>query len=226
MTLGSNVTITGSQEENVPPPSNPPELDTTYYDQEIAYASNNIAPASYAYSTKTFTGNTYINGNLTFNNNCNISITGSAKIVVTGTVTINNNARIGNNLTVISQGQISFGNNDMAIGTDCLWYSSTGIDVDNNATIGSLSSGNGSSFISPGDISLGNNNTYNGLIFCSGTLNVGSNNSVQGNILAGFVENIGSNTRLTLNPSLVGGGTITGLTGGGESIVSNWHEIF
>lgn len=226
---GTTSGITGTKESLVPPVSDPPTINTAPYVAEIATAAT-YAAGNQTYHNVTLSGNYYINGDVTISGNVNI--TGSAKIVCTGTVSVNNNASVGNNLTVISGGEMTFGNKNIVTGTNCLFYSNTSITTGNVTYTGTqVTTGSGTSFISPGDVNLGNNNTIAGFVYSGATLTVGNLNNISGNIMANYVDTIGNNTTLTLQPGLVNVAGLPGMTGGGgagggTSEVTTWDETY
>lgn len=226
VSIGSGSNISGEVEENAPPPEDPPSLDTTYYDAEILTAAGSVA-GDVAYDNETLSGTDYINGNLTFNNNANISVTGTATVVATGTVAVNNNVIIGDNLTVIAGGLVTIQNN-VDIGSNGLWFSSVGFVVGNNAEVGYVTVGSGTVFLTPGDIVLSNNAVFSGLIFAEGNVSIGNGAEVTGSIIAGSID-IGNNAIITLNAELVDYDSIVGVSGteGPASVrVRDWSEVY
>ncbi len=224
--IGSGSDISGEVEENVPPPSDPPSLDTFYYDTEILTAEG-TTEGNVTYNNETLSGTDYINGNLTFNNNAIISVTGTATVVATGTVAVNNNVIIGDNLTVIAGGLVTIQNN-ADIGSNGLWFSSVGFVVGNNAEVGYVTVGSGTVFITPGDIALANNAIFSGLLFAEGTVSIDNNAEITGSIIAGIID-IGNGAIITLDPGLVDYDSIIGLSGseGQATIrVRNWSEVY
>ncbi|MFH1347336.1 MAG: pilus assembly PilX N-terminal domain-containing protein [Candidatus Margulisiibacteriota bacterium] len=226
---GAGTSATGTMESNVEPPYDPPTLDTTYYDGQIAIAATRPS-GNQSYGDTAFSGTTYVNGDITFNLNANISITGSAIIVATGKVAVKNNVIIGDNLTVIAGGLIDISNNAI-LGKSGVWYSSTGIQVGNNAAVSDVDVGDGTQFITPGDITFGNNIEYYGFIYCGGDFTqTGNNCYFEGNMIVGGDINVDENTTLILNPDLVDTGDIIGVSGGeaGEETfeVTGWDEVY
>jgi hypothetical protein len=221
--------ISGTAESDVATPEVNPEIDTTYYDNEIATAAT-YPPGDQDWTgTTTLSGTYYINGNGEFGNASVIDITGVSTIVATGTFLARNYSSIGDNLTVIADGLITI-QNDVSIGANGIWYSSVGFDVGNTTTIGAVSIGSGTSFISPGDIDIGNNVDFSGLLFCEGTLTMGNNMVFEGNIIAGYVDSIGNESSLTLNPDLVDPDAIVGLKSGlgtdEATDIETWDEVY
>ncbi|MBN2057498.1 MAG: hypothetical protein JW782_01705 [Candidatus Saganbacteria bacterium] len=229
--IGTNVTITGTLEIGVELPSNPPTLDTTPYDNQIAIAAAYPA-GNESYNSQAFTGTTYVNGDVTFNNNANITITGSATIVATGKVTVRQNVSFGDNLTIIAGGKVDIANN-VDIGESGLWYSGTEIEVGNNAEVGEVGVGEGTVFITPGDIDFGNNIEYYGFIYCGGDfVQTGNNFYFEGNMIVGGGMVVDNNTTMQLNPDLFSIEDLVGIIGGGgagslDNIdVTSWDEVY
>jgi len=227
---GSGSSISGTEEEYVAPPYDPPTLETTYYDNLIATAAT-YPSGNQSWNSRTISGETYIHGNLTINQNETISLTGLATVAVTGTVLVRNNAVIGDNFKLIAGGKVTIENN-VTLGKHQFWYSSVGFDVGNNAEAGDVSVGEGTVFITPGDIDFGNNIEYYGFIFCGGDfIQTGNNFYFEGNIIVGGDISVDENSTLKLNPTLVDASELTGITSGGSStestsLDSSWEEVF
>lgn len=226
---GAGTSATGTMESGAVAPYDPPELDTSYYDGLLATAAT-YPVGNQSYGDTTFSGTTYVNGDITFNLNANISVTGTAIIVATGKVTVRINVIIGDNLRVIAGGIIDISNNAI-IGKNGIWYSSTGIQVGNNAAVSDVDVGQGTQFITPGDVSFGNNIEFYGFLYCGGDfVQTGQNLYFEGNMIVGGDLNVDENTTLVLNDTLVDPGDIVGVssgTGSAESFeVTGWDEVY
>jgi hypothetical protein len=140
-----------------------PALDTTYYDAQIA----NILPSS----PSTLFYPAYLGGGTYFiNNSLGINITGIINgpgiLVVNGPVTISSaTANIGNGITIIAQGALSIGATS-TLGSNDVFYSSTGISVAKDNT---FSAGN-SALITPGSIDIQKTFQFAGLIYAGGSI--------------------------------------------------------
>ena len=226
---GDGTDISGTTESDAEPPYDPPTLETTYYDIQIANAVG-CGVGDTTWDNENIPGLTEIDGNLTVNQNKTISLTGVATVVVTGTVLIRNNARIGDNIRVIAGGLITIQNN-VILGKNQLWYSTVGFDVGNNAEVGTVEVGEGTQFITPGNISFGNNIEYYGFIYCGGDIvQTGNNFYFEGNMIVGGDINVDNNTTLILNPDLVDPADIIGVGEGMEGeesfTVTRWEEVY
>lgn len=225
---GDTTGVNGDIEEDYEMPEEPPSLESTYYDDQIAIAAT-YPPGEKTYSgNKTISGVTYVNGNVIFHLNSTINVTGVATIVATGTVLVRNNVTIGDNLHVIAGGLITFENN-IQIGKYGIWYSSVGFDVANNAEVGDVGVGEGTAFITPGDIDFGNNITFDGFLYAGGTLTIGNNMDFSGLIVAAEVESIGENSTLDLNPDVIDWDSLMGFEGtegSEETHLTDWDEVY
>lgn len=228
--LSSTGTITGSTNEvngtvnpNTPTPEGFPQLDTTYYDIEIATAESQT-PQNRTLSG-TISGTYYVHGNLTIGNNATVNA--NAKLVATGWIDIQNNVTIKDNVQVIGGGEVTIQNN-VDIGKKCTFYSSIGFTINNNLEVGTVTVGGGSVFLTPGFVDVNNNCEINGLIYAGGAINIHNNVEFNGNIVGGFLDGLGSNCTITLNTTLVDYDSITGLEGetSGHIDVTNWLEVY
>lgn len=227
VSLGINSSITGETSINVDPPADPPSLETTYYLQQIALAA--ASPyGNQSWGSRALSGTTYVNGNLSISNNANITLTGVATVVVTGTLNTNNNVNYGANLTLIAGGAVSIQNN-VNIGANNTWYSNTGFNINNNADIGTVTVGSGTVFLTPGYFNISNNCDFYGLIFAGGTVSIGTNANITGTLIAGMIDVVGNNSVITLNQGVVDYGSIIGLSGGsmsgGSLCTVGWQEV-
>jgi predicted acyltransferase (DUF342 family) len=221
--------ITGTREPGASMPSDPPQLNTSYYDTQISLAASSSTPGQ-SWGDCTINTDWYINGNLIVGNNNTISVAGPHLVVVNGTVTTGNGVIIGSNLTLIAKGAVIMGNSTN-IGDNCLFYSRTSFTFGNEFDSGSFAAGHGTSFLTPGNITCGNGNSsmsaaIDGLIYCGGTLTMGNNINFYGNIVANKVSTMGNNSQLHLSPNLVDYSSIHGLEGGTTTSVSTWEESF
>jgi predicted acyltransferase (DUF342 family) len=222
-------TITGTTEEDAEPPYGTPSLETTYYDNQLAIAAT-YPPGDQSYDSRSFSGTTYVNGNVIFNIDAIITITGTATLVATGTVDLKNNVVIGDYFDVIAGGAIDMANN-VIIGENGLWYSSVSIDVGNNAAVSDVDVGEGTVFITPGDVTFGNNVEFYGFIYAGGDFTqTGNNFYFEGNMMVGGDINVDENTTLVLNPDLVNEEDMVGIIGPDESMFSfdvvGWDEVY
>ncbi|MFC1540485.1 hypothetical protein ACFL4J_00425 [Candidatus Margulisiibacteriota bacterium] len=227
--LAEGGSISGDVEEDAESPYGTPSLETTYYDNKLAIAAT-YPSGNQSYNSRSFSGTTYVNGNVTFNNDAIITLTGAATLVATGTVSLMNNVVIGDYFDVIAGGEIDMSNN-VIIGTNGLWYSSTAITVGNNAAVSDVDVGEGTIFITPGDIFFGNNIEYYGLIYCGGDfIQTGNNFYFEGNMIVGGDISVGENTTLVLNPDLVNEEDMVGIVGPEEATalleVADWDEVY
>jgi predicted acyltransferase (DUF342 family) len=222
-------TVSGTTEENAEAPYGSPSLETTYYDGQLdtalTYPSGNQNYDSYSFS-----GITYVNGNVTFNIDAIITITSTATLVATGTVNLKNNVVIGDNFHVIVGNDIDMANN-VILGKSGVWYSSTAINVGNNAEVSDVDVGEGTVFITPGDIYFGNNIEYYGLIYAGGDfVQTGNNFYFEGNMIIGGDINVDENTTLVLNSGLVNEEDMVGIVGPSEETayfdLTNWDEVY
>ncbi len=226
---GDNTEITGTTESDAEPPYDPPTLESSFYDNQIAIAAASPEGDQSWSGYQDLSGSYYINGNVVFELNANINITGAATIAATGTVLVRNNTTIGDNIMVIADGLITIENN-VNLGKDGLWYSSVGFDVGNNAEVGDVNVGEGTIFITPGDILFGNNVEYYGFIYCGGDFTqTGNNFYFEGNIIVGGDINVDNNTTLVLNPDLVEIDELIGIEAG-EGVakveITEWDEAY
>jgi cytoskeletal protein CcmA (bactofilin family) len=222
-------TVSGTIEEEAEPPYGTPSLETSYYDDQLAIAAT-YPSGNQNYDSRIFSGTTYVNGAVTFNNDAIITLTSPATLVVTGTVDLKNNVVIGDFFDVIAGGEIDMANN-VIIGQSGLWYSSIAIKVGNNAEVSDVDVGEGTVFITPGDITFGNNIEYYGFIFCGGDfVQTGTNFYFEGNMMVGGDINVDENTTLVLNPDLVNEEDLVGIVGPAEATalleVSAWDEVY
>lgn len=222
---GDTSGITGSVESSASLPQNPPSLDTTYYDNQLAIAAT-YASANQTWTSRTLSGSTYINGNLTISNNANLAISGSAVVVVTGNITFSRGNTIGNNLTLISGGLLTI-NNNITFGSGCILYATQGFSIQNNFIFGVAGAGGGGAIITPGTFSSSwNNATIYGLIYTGGTLHLNNNTTFSGTIVAGFVDQVGNNSQLTISAASSNFEIISGLSGSFSNSVTGWGEIY
>jgi len=225
--IGTGCTISGSVEAFVDPPEDPPSLDTTYYDGEIATAAT-TAEGNELYDDTTLSGTYYVKGDVTFDNGADISITGSAIVVATGNVIVGEEVNFGQNLTVIAGGQVTI-DKKVNIGASGLWYSSVGISLVGEVGVGEVVVEKGTVFLTPGDIDFKNNAVFNGLIFAGGKVYFKNNADINGNVVAGSIE-IENNAVISLNADLVGYDSIIGLSGSlveeGAIKVIEWSEVY
>ncbi|MBN2057501.1 MAG: hypothetical protein JW782_01720 [Candidatus Saganbacteria bacterium] len=228
ITTGSGTTVDGTIETYIEPPFNPPSLETTYYDDQLAIAAT-YPLGNQTWTTKSLSGTIYINGNLTMDNNADINLTGVATVVVTGWVLVRNNADVGDGIHVTAGGMITIENNAV-LGMSQVWYSSIGFDVGNNAEVGEVEVGEGTSFLTPGDINFGNNIEFYGFIFCEGNFTqTGNNFYFEGNMIVGGDIMVDNNSTLVLNPYLVDVDALEGVGGteGEETIdMTGWDEVY
>ncbi|MFC1540484.1 hypothetical protein ACFL4J_00420 [Candidatus Margulisiibacteriota bacterium] len=227
--LAEGGSVSGDVEEGAEPPYDTPSLETSYYDGQLAIAAT-YPSGNQSYNSRSFSGTTYVNGNVTFNIDAIITLTGSATLVATGTVNLKNNVVIGDYFNVIAGGEIDMANN-VLIGQNGLWYSSVGISVGNNAEVSDVDVGEGTVFITPGDIYFGNNIEYYGLIYCGGDfVQTGNNFYFEGNMIVGGDINVDENTTLVLNPDLVNEEDLVGIVGPEEATalleVADWDEVY
>jgi len=242
-------TVSGTVEQYVdlPDPENPPSLDTTYYDGEIATATaETFIPDGETYSgTITLSGTHYVNGDITFNDGADIIIEGSAIVVATGNVFVEKEVDFGENLTVIANGKVEI-KKDVNIGANGLWYSSVGIslvkdeEISEGEELGEVVAGSGTVFLTPGDIDFKKNAVFNGLLFAGGSVsfdktahingNVVAGAYVNGNLVAGGNINVAKDATITLNADLVDFNLVVGLSGSlvdEEAIrVIEWSEVY
>ncbi len=220
--------VLGSEEIYAEQPADPPSLETTYYDQQIAIA--NTSPTytgNRTFSGSLAPGNYYRKGNVTLDD---LTLTGDTMIVTTGSVLVGNNSHIGDHLTIIAAGQINIGNN-VTIGDGGLWFSKTNMVIGNSGEIADVTAGNGTSFICAGDITAGNTFTSSGLIYAGGSLTVGNSFEFSGLIIADRAS-IGNGANITLNPASMDFSAVPGVTGstGEEGTLSintgGWQEIY
>ncbi|MBU0686859.1 MAG: hypothetical protein KKB81_03285 [Candidatus Margulisbacteria bacterium] len=225
ITIDPGASISGEVNDNIAPPPDPPDLDTTYYDGQITIASTFPAGAV-GYDSGAMSGWYYVNGNVTFNNGANITVTGSATIVATGTVLVSNNVALGNKLTVIADGFVTIKNNS-TIGNNGVWFSSIGFEVGNNIEAGSVVVGEGTVFLTPGDVDLSNNSSVYGFIFAEGTVTITNNAVFEGIIIAGDID-VENNASITYVADVVDIDSIVGVTGSEGFIVtiSEWSELY
>ncbi len=223
ITLGQNSEVSGEVRPDTPPSNDPPFIETTHYDGEIATASGYPA-GDEGYDSTTLSGEYFINGNVAFNNSANINITGTATIVATGTVLVSNGVNIENNLIIIAGGQITFGNG-VSVADNGLWYSSNGIEVSNGAQVGI---GEGTIFLTPGDIDIGNGADFSGgLLFGEGEVSIGNDADLTAGIIGTNIV-IGNNSTINYAENVIEADSITGLGGSeGETyIVSEWTDVY
>lgn len=224
---GDTSGITGDNESQADMPSDPPSLETTYYDAFLAtaatYPSGNVSWNNETLSS--VASPYYINGDLAIGNNGTINITDNVVVVVTGDVTINNNATIGNNLTLIVEGSVVIENN-VNVGSSCIFFSYPGFTINNNIESGTFAAGSGTSFLTPGDFNVWNNAEIYGLIYAGGTFSAHNSMDFYGNIIANHVDQISNNSELHLSPGLVDLSLLEGLTGGTEFLIRSWQEIY
>ncbi|MFC1540486.1 hypothetical protein ACFL4J_00430 [Candidatus Margulisiibacteriota bacterium] len=200
--LGSGSTVSGTTEENAEPPYQPPTLDTSEYDAEIANAAT-LPSGNWTLDSTTLTGTYYVNGDITVPLNANLVVNGEATIVATGKVTVKNNVVVGDNLTVIAGGKIDLANS-VFIGESGLWFSSTELEVGNNAAVGDVDVGEGTVFLTAGDVTFGNNIDFTGVLYADGDFTqTGNNFYFEGNIIVAGDINVDNNTTLVLNPDVV-----------------------
>jgi len=225
---GDTTGIDGEIDEDSEMPEEPPSLESTYYDNQLAIAAT-YPPGDLEYAgNKTVSGVTYVNGSVTFKQNCTINVTGTATIAATGTVMVRNNTTIGDSLHVIAGGLITFENN-IIIGKYGVWYSSVGFDVGNNEVVADVGVGEGTAFITPGDIDFGNNCSFDGFLYAGGSLSLGNNTDFSGLIVAGYIEDIGENSTLDLNPDVIDWDGLTGFegtSGVAETHRTDWDEVY
>ncbi len=234
ITSGSNVTVTGTRAAGVTAPP-PPTVDATYYVNLINYAAT--FPAGnlnlLANNTYSFSGITYVNGNFTLNNNVRVNVNAAgATVVVNGSVTMSNNVIVGNGFTVIAKNNITLDNN-VDIGSDCFLFSlspTSTITLGNNAEVGSVGIGNGSTIMSMGDVEMNNNAPMYGLIYAGGTVSLSNNCTVTGAIIAGFIDTLSNNATLTLSGGAVDYSAIIGLSSGispgSTTGIYGWQEVY
>lgn len=225
---GDTTGITGDTDPATELPEEPPSVESTYYDAQIAIAASYPSGDKSYNGNKTVSGVTYVNGNVTFGNNATITVTGVATIVATGTVLVSNNTTIGDNFHMIAAGLITLENN-VIVGKYGRWYSSTGFELANNTETGSADVGEGTAFITPGDIDIGNNVTFDGFLYAGGTLTIGNNMDFSGLILAGELGDIGENSTLEINPQVIDWDGLTGFEGtegNEETHVTDWDEVY
>jgi hypothetical protein len=221
--------VLGLRETYVSPPSNPPSLETSYYDGQINTAQTNPTYTG----NRTFSGSLppgayYVKGNVTLDN---LTLTGVTTIVATGTIIVGNNKTIGDSLAITAAGSIVIGNNS-DIGNYGLWYSSTSIIIGNSGDIADITAGTGTAFVTPGNIIAGNTCAFNGFMYAGGSLTMGNNLSLNGLIVSRQVT-IGNNANLSRNPDIMDFNNIPGMYGelerallpGGITIL-DWREVY
>ncbi|MFA6169231.1 MAG: hypothetical protein WCW67_05685 [Candidatus Margulisiibacteriota bacterium] len=220
---GSTTEVNGTVTPNTPTPEGFPQLDTTYYDMEIATAESQT-PQNRTLSG-TISGTYYVHGNLTIGNNATVNA--NAKLVATGWINIQNNVKIKDYVVIIGGGEVTIANN-VDIGEQCVFYSSIGFTINNNLEAGTVTVGGGSVFLTPGFVNINNNCEINGFIYAGGAVNINNNVEFNGNIVGGFLNSLGSNCTITLNTTLVDYDAIIGLEGetGGHIDVTNWLEVY
>ncbi|MDD5593653.1 MAG: hypothetical protein PHG97_02785 [Candidatus Margulisbacteria bacterium] len=230
----SGGTVLGSRETYVPPPANPPTLDSAYYDNLTIEAKAN---PTYPRGNRNFSGSLapgthLVDGNVTIGSpsQSTLTLTGVTTIVATGSILIGNSQTIGNYLTVIAAGPITIGNSSR-IGDGGLWYSGISITMGNSPDIADVASGIGTAFITPGNIVAGNSCDFKGLVFAGGSLTMGNSLQFSGLIVAEQVT-IGNSAILSANPALSIydiPGVSGNLEGGGQEgaaiDIVNWGEI-
>jgi hypothetical protein len=210
-------------------PYEPPELDTSEYDAEIANAAT-LPAGNWSLDSTVLTGTYYVNGDVTMKLNANLTVNGEATIVATGKVTVRNNVVVGDNITVIAGGKIDLANS-VYLGKNGLWFSSTGLEVGNNAAVGDVDVGEGTVFLTAGDVSFGNNIEFYGVLYVEGDfVQTGTNFYFEGNMIVGGDINVDNNTILVLNDNLADEEDLAAITIGGtteESFeVVSWDEAY
>jgi hypothetical protein len=221
--------ITGTAESEFEPNHDPPTLETTYYEDQISIAAGNpVGDLVFApHTAHNISGTYYVNGDLLFDLDATINVTGVATIVATGLVTINNNVLLDDNFSVFAGGLVTFWNN-IKVGRYGIWYSSVGFDLKNNHSSGRTEIGEGTIFITPGNVNIGNNCEFAGLIYAGGELTIGNNVEFEGLIIAGHVADIGENSTFQFNPDVVNWDLVIGSGGGGggRADITRWDEIY
>lgn len=188
-----------------------PELDTAYYDIFIATAKT-YPKGNKTYATLNLAGGTvYVNGTVTATN-----VTGAGTLVATDTFTLGPGA-VGDGVTIISAGQLSFPQNS-SIGLDAVLYSSSRIYLgDANVAM------NGASLITPGTVEIISSGKNNGVIFSGGDIILGRSVSIGGTVVSGGTITMKQSSSIVQSSSYLPSHVPHGFKTDVSVILSNWQ---
>ncbi len=225
-------TVTGTREQNMTTKLASPEIDTSYYTSLIATAGTRTAGNRTFSGTNNLSGRIYVNGNVSVSNNTIINCSGaSLEIIATGSITTANNNNFGDNISLIANTGITFGNN-LLYGSYGMIYSnsSTGTIKFGNNGIGDSGAGDGTVVMTPGNVSLNNNCMFYGMIYAQGRVSMSNNVNISGAIIGGFIDTIGNNAMLTLFPTTVDYSEVIGISSAlgpeGAIMTRGWKESY
>jgi hypothetical protein len=210
-------------------PTDPPSLETTYFDEQIAIAADIGAPGKKTFSgVHNLSGSYYYDGKIDFSQNAIINVTGIATVVATSNVEVQNNVSFGDHFNLIADGDVEIDNN-VEIGRFGVWYSSEGFEIANNAEVGDTHVGEGTQFLTPGDFILGNNCSFDGLIYSGGMVELGNNTNFSGLLICDWLASVGENSSISINPDVLDWDSVTAIDAGegvGHTDVTDWDEVY
>ena len=224
ITLGVGSVVTGDLYPNSEPPGPPPVLDTTPYNAEIATAGT-IEEGDISISGS-ISGTTYVNGTATITGNISV-VEGesTATIVATGGIVIDMDQAVGDNIVLISEGTL-LGQKNYAVGSDCLLYSSTLVDLNKEGgTFGSA--GTGSVIITPGSVSIAKGFGFYGFVFADVEVDIAKECTVTGVIAGNGTLDMAKDATLVHDGNVADLNSVPGLTGSAWRVtaLSGWREV-
>ncbi len=217
--------VSGDVIEHInPAPATQPTLETTYYDNLIAAASEE-EEGNVDFEGEEIDGIIYVNGDVWIDD----YLSGSGIIVATGDIEINRWTDVGldggSDITLIAGGSLTMGV-DGNVGINETFYSSSNMELYQGTVLGAgAGEGEGVILLSPGDISLAQNITMTGLVF-GDDVAVARNLDLTGTLSGNRLTNLAQGAVITQDDTKVDYGSIEGFDSGGEIIIqtSLWRE--
>jgi len=203
-------------------------LDTTYYDNLIAQASQQPAGNWTLNGSYFLMGQTLlVNGNVEINGG---TLHGPGRIVATGDINFDNNWQVADGVDVISGAKITMDNRGLYLANGNVVFARDSMDIGNNITVTEqLTLSDSVSLITPGQLRLHNHVTVRGLLY-AGEVYISNHPSITGTIYADEVysDEVANHPVITYDSSVLDGDLPPGIPSGEEVEVrlafGTWDE--
>lgn len=230
--LQEGATVDGAILEDQPLPDSLPTLDPSIYDNLLALAE--VAPMvdkTYDGTPMLAGGDYFLKGNLTIKSDAVISTNGPVRLIVNGLVTIGNNVKLGDNITIISNGKLIAGSGLQQNKNGC-FYSNEEIFLGNNFRLGvAAGPGEGMAILSRQKVVFNSEGQFFGFVYAQNEFQeLGNSTLFEGNLMTSTFLGSSLNATFNVNPNLVdfeSVGMVPVAGGGGpEMSVDSWTEDY
>jgi SepF-like predicted cell division protein (DUF552 family) len=178
VTEGNEVTGAGAENAEQTTTTDKPQVETTYYDNQIAVAEaggGSVVTGPKTYTNLNLSGATlYVNGDVTLSGD----ISGAADIVASGNITVAPNAIIRQSIKLIAK-------NDLFISTGAKLKKNVVLFAGENVEIGNyVINLDPTIIVTPKNLKVGSNSKLLGKLI-GGNVNIGTSTIIQGNVIGG-----------------------------------------